>query len=60
MLYTFINYCAKVNIYFESTNFFGKKLHFFTKKDVLIRFLCIFYPIFTEITLIIALSPVEA
>ena len=37
MLYTFINYCAKVNIIFKSTNFFGKKLHFFTKKVDLYR-----------------------
>jgi len=35
MIYTFINYCAKVNIYFKTANIFGKKLHFFAKKFVL-------------------------
>jgi hypothetical protein len=35
MIYTFINYCAKVNIYFKTANIFGKKLHFFAKKIVL-------------------------
>ena len=42
--YTFINLCAKLNIYFISANFFGKKLHFFTKKLAL-------YHIFTLISL---------
>ncbi|GEM_PF-6173432 len=40
MIYTFINYCAKVNIYFQSANFFGKKSHFFAKKNVLSHILC--------------------
>ena len=47
MLYTFyVKFCAKVNIYFESANFFGKKLHFFTKKFVQNHFLCSFHPNF--------------
>ena len=39
MIYTFINLSAKVNIYFISTNIFGKKLHFFNKIIVLYHFL---------------------
>ena len=38
MIYTFINYCAKVNIIFKSANFFGKKLHIFAKKTVFCHF----------------------
>ena len=34
MIYSFINLSAKVNIYFISTNIFGKKLHFLAKKIV--------------------------
>ena len=50
MLYTFyVKFCAKVNIYFESANFFGKKLHFFTKKVVQNHFLCSFHPNFNKI-----------
>ncbi len=39
MIYTFINFGAKVNIYFKTTNFFGKNFHFFTKKMLLPPFL---------------------
>jgi hypothetical protein len=45
MIYTFINYCAKVNIYFKTANIFGKKLHFFAKKIVFYHILALKSPL---------------
>lgn len=48
--YTFINLCAKLNIIFISANFFGKKLHFFTKKLVFYHISEDTYSIFNQIS----------